>query len=251
MADTDLRQAERNFKTGPNDDNAAQLLKQQCRNALTSTKVYLIVKNNYEYNDEYYYPTEGYTTTEAFTKEPRAQEECRKKNRAEFLRRELTGWIPDGDALFRKRLSKELLADFKKCGLPSPYESDDDEFVDRFTAALNNAHRAGRLPECFGLVCEVKINPIPIGDLLRQMNLYGEHLYVDHEDQLTAPSGFDHRPINKSNRWKWLVATAYPLNDNEIALLNDQGYKHVFLGDKFKSFCESKLKAKNTLQVEL
>lgn len=59
----------------------------------------------------------------------------------------------------------------------------------------------------------MKTNPVPIGNVLRQVKLYAE--YVEG---------------------KWLLATTYPLGASDVSALNSCGIGHVQLGDRFAAW---------------
>jgi hypothetical protein len=71
------------------------------------------------------------------------------------------------------------------------------------------------------LSVEVKTNPVPIGDILRQVNLYRQF-----------------------TRSRWVVCTTFPLNSQQIAQLDAQRISNVLLGKDFHSFCERQRTAK-------
>lgn len=64
------------------------------------------------------------------------------------------------------------------------------------------------------LLVEVKIEPVSVGDLLRQIKMYRSFV---------AASA--------------IAATAYPMTKDEIAILRREGIHHVRLGDGFKAWC--------------
>lgn len=68
----------------------------------------------------------------------------------------------------------------------------------------------------FGVAVEVKITPVGIGDILRQINLYR-----DYEKQ-----------------FGWLVATAFPLSTADVSVLKNERIYHVRLGDPFETWAE-------------
>ena len=64
---------------------------------------------------------------------------------------------------------------------------------------------------------EVKIAPVSTGEILRQVNLYRQYVDV--------------RCV--------CVATVFPMTEEDIKQLGSAKVKHVFLGEKFKRFCDS------------
>lgn len=64
------------------------------------------------------------------------------------------------------------------------------------------------------VVIEVKIQPLDIGTILRQLNLYKEHSDCKH----------------------WLLATAFPLNVEEVKSFGD--IKHVYLNPAYKEYAK-------------
>ena len=76
---------------------------------------------------------------------------------------------------------------------------------------------------------EVKIAPVGIGDLLRQIKLY--RTYTDNwTPQCDGLSG---------DIARWIVATGYPLTALEIQSLTNERIAHVLLGEAFRTFVES------------
>lgn len=69
--------------------------------------------------------------------------------------------------------------------------------------------------------CEVKIHPQPMGDVIRQMKLYREHL---------------ERPDSQVEMSAWVLATRYPVTVHEKATLKSEGITHIRLGDGFTEY---------------
>jgi hypothetical protein len=72
------------------------------------------------------------------------------------------------------------------------------------------------------ILVEVKIAPVPIGDAIRQLKLYREHLgrnYYDH------------------GRWRnYVLCTRYKIDDSDLKALNDCGFHHFYLGKGFAEY---------------
>lgn len=77
----------------------------------------------------------------------------------------------------------------------------------------------------FDIVIETKVNPICIGDVLRQIGLYREYKtnYRDSED-----------PIENL----WFLVTTYPLSAIDIESLASSKIHHVRLGSSFEKWAE-------------
>jgi hypothetical protein len=74
----------------------------------------------------------------------------------------------------------------------------------------------------YGIGLEVKIQPVGVGTILRQINLYKGYPPVPPRDKFTH----------------WFVATAFPVSSADIVVLKNEGILHIFLGDKFNDFVE-------------
>lgn len=70
----------------------------------------------------------------------------------------------------------------------------------------------------YSQVVEVKINPIPTSDLIRQINLYREY----HSAKI------------------WIAALAYSISEDDANLLRIARIRHVRLGDKFTQYVQSR-----------
>lgn len=66
---------------------------------------------------------------------------------------------------------------------------------------------------------EVKITPVPVGDIIRQINLYREYA--------------------KDIR-KWWVVTAFDISMMDLKMLATSNIKYLKLGNKFDHWCEQK-----------
>lgn len=63
---------------------------------------------------------------------------------------------------------------------------------------------------------EVKAAPVPIGDVLRQLELYRSYSTVPY----------------------WIVATTYPLAQQDLDCLKAQRLQHIYLGANFRAYVE-------------
>lgn len=76
------------------------------------------------------------------------------------------------------------------------------------------------------LVVEVKITPLGLGDIIRQLKLYREF-------DFSVAGTYARTPID------WVVATAFPLSDSEVSILRDrEKIHHVRLGSSFEKWAE-------------
>nr|BDD44595.1 hypothetical protein 2 [Flavobacteriaceae bacterium] len=67
------------------------------------------------------------------------------------------------------------------------------------------------------IAIEVKVRPVRIGDILRQLNLYRGYYLADH----------------------WVVATCYSMSERDRAALQQQDILHVRLGERFQEWKNS------------
>ncbi len=74
----------------------------------------------------------------------------------------------------------------------------------------------------FSVWVEVKINPVPLGDVLRQITLYKTFL---EESNYKEANG-------------WALVTYYDLSTYDVELLKEKGIKHIRLGTDFDHYCE-------------
>ncbi len=79
------------------------------------------------------------------------------------------------------------------------------------------------------MLVEVKIHEVTMGDILRQIDLYREYY--------RARSSFPDR---------WVLATAYPLCEDDVSALRDKQIQTVLLGDGFTLYCENRANAKKS-----
>lgn len=80
----------------------------------------------------------------------------------------------------------------------------------------NTSHRNGG---GFAVGVEVKANPVPIGDVIRQIALYKDYM----------PGA-------------WILVTAYELSKMDVDELDRADIKHLLAGDKFHAWLEAKKK---------
>jgi hypothetical protein len=71
---------------------------------------------------------------------------------------------------------------------------------------------------------EVKVGPVPVGTILRQINLY----------RTFGPLGL---PECDSS---WVLATVSPYDSSDLAVLKSAGIHHVRLGEAFDAWCREK-----------
>jgi hypothetical protein len=85
----------------------------------------------------------------------------------------------------------------------------------------------GGLDELYSyfILVEVKIHPVPVGDILRQMGFYQEHMLTG---DMTA-------------QWHHsVVATAFDLGPRDVEALYTKGIHHIRLRTQFREFCEER-----------
>lgn len=68
----------------------------------------------------------------------------------------------------------------------------------------------------FSVVVEVKTNPLPVSDVVRQVSLYRSHT----DPRLT----------------RFLIATTFPMTESQVQYLKNEGIFHCVLGSKFQRF---------------
>jgi len=61
---------------------------------------------------------------------------------------------------------------------------------------------------------EVKVHPVDVSDIIKQMKMYGDFTYS-------------------------ACATCYQLRPSDKKMLEDSGIKHIYLGDGFKAYCQA------------
>ncbi len=74
------------------------------------------------------------------------------------------------------------------------------------------------------VLVEVKINEVPTGDVLRQLKMYRDYFTI----QCCGT-----KPV-------LVLATTYPINTVDAAVLAREGIKHVRLGAGFEAWCNTK-----------
>lgn len=80
------------------------------------------------------------------------------------------------------------------------------------------------------VLVEVKIHRVPVGDIIRQMTLYREHL-----------EWFDCRKI--------VVATTFDLSVDDVEMLQRKKISHIKLGRKFEEFCDQPLEVAQSIEI--
>lgn len=70
----------------------------------------------------------------------------------------------------------------------------------------------------FRQVVEVKINPVPTSDLIRQINLYREY----------------------HSAFRWVAALAYSISEEDAQLLKMSNIRHIRIGDKFTQYVQAR-----------
>jgi hypothetical protein len=93
------------------------------------------------------------------------------------------------------------------------------------------------------VIVEVKIARVSVGDVVRQLNLYGEYVgFNSSEDLFSAKlAALSGAPITRSVRR--VLATVYELDAGHTALLKREGICHIQLGEGFKKWFEDRSKA--------
>lgn len=89
------------------------------------------------------------------------------------------------------------------------------------------------------LITEVKVTPpLALGDVLRQIHLYREYwpnLGFAREWNAQGYLGAGNLSTWRS-RTQWLLATTFPLLEDDVAFLHQDGLNHVYLGKKFQEW---------------
>jgi len=122
--------------------------------------------------------------------------------------------------------TKPRLAGF--ADLVIPYQAvwrsewDDDQETDR-----KPTEQSGRV------LVEVKIGPVPIGDILRQVKFYRSTI-LGHDEW---GNGWG---VSSSYRWDFAVVTAYPLQAEDRKVLTDHKLHHFQLGQQFEDYCATR-----------
>lgn len=99
-------------------------------------------------------------------------------------------------------------------------------FMDLFVIyAWSGVRTLRQVTERYGVLVEVKIQPVAIGDILRQVGLY-----LHHQSRVLYDS--DYVWANHV-----VVATAYDLSVDDVAMLTSKKILHVRLSKDFDSFC--------------
>ena len=88
---------------------------------------------------------------------------------------------------------------------------------------------------------EVKISPVAIGDVIRQIKLY--QTYTD--DWTRGVSSWNRTAIH------WVVATAYPVPALDVQSLGNERILHLLLGRGFREFADAQAQASAADNVEI
>jgi hypothetical protein len=80
------------------------------------------------------------------------------------------------------------------------------------------------------LMFEVKINPVPLGDVVRQIKLY--KAYSEHIQGHTGSQAV------------WVLLTHYDLDETDVITLRNEGILHMKLGEGFDRFVEARKAAR-------
>jgi len=91
--------------------------------------------------------------------------------------------------------------------------------------------RYGHTQDRYANIVEVKINPVSVGDIIRQINLYRQWLPV-----------VDRSRCNKAVA----LACAFPLLPYEIKALRDENIVYIPLGKNFERWCEEQTRGANS-----
>ncbi len=84
--------------------------------------------------------------------------------------------------------------------------------------------------QCYADVAiEVKSNPLPIGDIIRQINLYRSYCSFD----------------------TWILATTYPLPQSQYDCLVNARILHIHLGQRFQDFVKEQANTPCSSSVEV
>jgi hypothetical protein len=85
------------------------------------------------------------------------------------------------------------------------------------------------------LAIEVKVHPVPIGDVVRQINLYKQFVNDNLSEPLTG----------------WLLATTYQLSEGDAALLRSQLIHWAHLGENFQRWIAERQAAAPAVGIAL
>lgn len=83
-----------------------------------------------------------------------------------------------------------------------------------------------------GVLVEVKIHPVPVGDIMRQIAVYRQY-----RPRASMEHGGGYGGTVGVNTDHALVTTAYDLSRDDVAMLTSKDILHVRLGKDFERFC--------------
>jgi hypothetical protein len=75
------------------------------------------------------------------------------------------------------------------------------------------------------VILEAKVNPVGVGDIVRQINLYRE-FRKNPSSSIGIP-------------YHWCVATAFDLSASDVSMLRESRVRHIRLGDAFEEWCDA------------
>jgi hypothetical protein len=76
------------------------------------------------------------------------------------------------------------------------------------------------------VILEAKVNPVGVGDIVRQINLYREFRRISEDSFPNLP-------------YFWCVATAFDLSAADVSMLREGRVRHIRLGEAFEEWCVS------------
>lgn len=90
-------------------------------------------------------------------------------------------------------------------------------------------------------IVEVKINPVNVGDMLRQINMYREYVVPSFNSGM-SPRDWIRAQENgeRIGRLSWVLATAFNLDAGQAETLKQSGVHCVRLGDGFTKWFEER-----------
>lgn len=143
--------------------------------------------------------------------------------------------LGEGESVERARFSRSSIGTDRK-DLSAAFPS----HVESVKVTYRGGNLIYRIPQCgrAWVACsventeyhtvniEVKIGRVNMGDVLRQVALYREYIYVD---------GYDGSP--------WFLATPYAIDRTDKATLEGANIRHILLGEKFQRWAAERQSA--------